>query len=116
MSNFKGFSAKAKTTRTNKKKIGLSDPKLTFKFERYAASELGRYWNSDCLLMSVEGLHGIVKLVIPIERKDFFTDEVIQKLQTMAISFGLKRLNVEKSNLTKANLVRLYSSRRATTI
>ena len=115
MSNFKGFSAKAKTNRTNKK-IRLSDPKLTFKFEKYVASELGRSWNSDCLLMAVEGLHGIVKLVVPTERKDFFTDEVIQKLQTMAISFGLKRLNVEKSNLTKASLVRLYSSRRPTTI
>ena len=108
MSNFKGFSAKAKATRTNKK-IRLSDPKLTLKFEKYVTRQLGRYWNSDCLLMAVEGLHGTVKLVIPIERQSFFTDEILQSLTIMASDFGLKRLDVEKSNLTKANLIRLYS-------
>lgn len=110
MSNFKGFSAKAKTLHTNKK-VKLSDPKLTFKFEKYVASELGRYWNKDCLLMVVEGLHGTVKLVIPAERQSFFTNEVVQQLQIIAENFGLKRLDVEKSNLTKASLISLYSSR-----
>ena len=110
MSSFKGFSAKAKILHTNKK-IRLSDPKLTLKLENYVSLELGRYWNKDCLLMAVEGLHGVVKLVIPIERQSFFSDEVIQKLQTMAKNFGLKRLDVEKSNLTRASLISLYSSR-----
>ena len=115
MSKFKGFSAKAKTIHTPKK-IRLSDPKLTFKFENYVAPELGQYWSKDCLLMAVEGLHGIVKLVIPLERQSFFTDEILQQLQTMAENFGLKRLDVEKSNLTKASLIRLYSSRRLTVL
>lgn len=115
MSNFKGFSAKAKTIHTNKK-VKLSDPKLTFKFEKYVASELGRYWNEGCLLMAVEGLHGKVKLVIPTERQSFFTDEVLHQLQTMAGNFGLKRLDVEKSNLTKASLISLYSSSRTSVV
>ena len=115
MSNSKGFSAKAKATRTNNK-IRLSTPKLTFKFEKYVARKLGRYWNKDCLLMAGSGLHGTVKLVIPLERQSFFTDEVLQKLQIMAEKFGLKRLDVEKSNLTKASLIPLYSFGRANTV